>query len=46
MEILERSVKETYVQTEAIQMELKTICEANIEKEKKLVRFSNFKERK
>ncbi|KAM3717803.1 Kinetochore protein [Dirofilaria immitis] len=36
MEILERSIKETYVQTEAIQMELKTIYETNIEKEKEL----------
>ncbi|VDM94446.1 unnamed protein product [Onchocerca ochengi] len=37
MEILERSVKETYVQTQAIQTELKAICEANVENEKKLV---------
>ncbi|EFO20570.1 hypothetical protein LOAG_07920 [Loa loa] len=36
MEILERNIKDTYVQTEAIQMELKAVCEVNIETEKKL----------
>ncbi|VIO97725.1 DZF family protein [Brugia malayi] len=41
MEILERNIKETYVQTETIQMEMKAICEANIEKENKLMEAQN-----
>lgn len=39
MEIIQRSVKETYAQTKAIQMEIKVVCDGNIEKGKKLVRF-------
>uniref|UniRef100_A0AAF5PUS4 Kinetochore protein Nuf2 N-terminal domain-containing protein n=1 Tax=Wuchereria bancrofti TaxID=6293 RepID=A0AAF5PUS4_WUCBA len=41
MEILERNIKETYVQTEAIQMEMKAVCESSTEKEKKLVEAQN-----
>uniref|UniRef100_A0A915Q3J8 Kinetochore protein Nuf2 N-terminal domain-containing protein n=1 Tax=Setaria digitata TaxID=48799 RepID=A0A915Q3J8_9BILA len=41
MEILERSVKETYIQTEAIQGELKEINETNIENEKKLAEIQS-----
>ncbi|VBB29712.1 unnamed protein product [Acanthocheilonema viteae] len=41
MEILQRSIKETYAQIKAIQMELKTVCDDNIEKRKKLVEMQN-----
>lgn len=37
MDVLERSIKQTYVETEAVQMDLKVVCEDNIEMEKKLV---------
>uniref|UniRef100_A0A158Q773 Nuf2 domain-containing protein n=1 Tax=Elaeophora elaphi TaxID=1147741 RepID=A0A158Q773_9BILA len=41
MEILQRSVKETYAQTKSIQMEMKTICDSNIEMGKKLVEMQS-----
>lgn len=39
MEILQRSIKETYAQTKAIQMEMKALSDVNIENGKKLVYF-------
>ncbi|VDK78723.1 unnamed protein product [Litomosoides sigmodontis] len=41
MEIIQRSVKETYAQTKAIQMEIKVVCDGNIEKGKKLVELQS-----
>ncbi|CAG9533135.1 unnamed protein product [Cercopithifilaria johnstoni] len=41
MEISQRSVKETYAQTKAIQMEMKAIRDNNVEDEKKLVEMQS-----
>lgn len=41
MEILEHNVKETYVETEALDAELKAVSESKAEIGKKLVSFSS-----